>query len=71
MFNLDGQVLENPTNPFLSIRSRDTGQRDICFQDEAVSPSVRAEPACDQGPDMHGRVCIDTPDNLFDHRLCC
>ena len=28
MFNLDGQVLENPLNPFKRTRSRDTGQRE-------------------------------------------
>ena len=32
MFDLDGQVLENPLNPFKRTRSRDTGQRDSCGQ---------------------------------------
>ena len=38
MFDLHGQVLENPSHPFKSIRSLDIRQRDVCFQDEEISP---------------------------------
>ena len=41
MFNLDGQVLENPPNPFRRIRSHDSGHGDRCLQGEAVSLDAR------------------------------
>ena len=45
MLNLDGQVLENSSNPFKRIRSLVTGQRDCRLQEEAVSLDVRASSA--------------------------
>ena len=71
MFNLDVQVVENPSNLFKRVRSLDTRQKDICFQNAAVSPSVRAssvelfEPECDQKSDLPGRACTGTRDTLI------
>ena len=42
MFDLDGQVLENPSNPFKGTRSLDTEQGDSYLHREAVSLDARA-----------------------------
>ena len=56
MFNLDVRVLENPSNPFKRVRSRDTGQRYFCIQDEEVNPRFQADKGsgCDETDDGNG-----------------
>ena len=45
MFNLDGQVLENPSNPFKRTRSTDTEKGDNRRQVEAASVDAEASSA--------------------------
>ena len=45
MFNLDGQVLENPLSPFRRIRSHDSGHGDRCLQGDAVTLDARVSSA--------------------------
>ena len=45
MFHLEGQVLENPSNPIKRTRSLHAGQGDNRLQVEAVSVDARASTA--------------------------